>query len=372
MHSHFRMLLALVLLNAPAAKAISIIVTYGQGGNAVPSGAQAIFNQVIANYDAEFSNVTLTGANTGSTGQVNIDVSFGSTNLGESSTNTVLVNYATWKNAMNADSTANLTNTPLAEGAASLPGTNPLPDSGPCTSLDKTGCVVLTSADARALGITQSNVVSGCINPSSNCNVLGPDSTITISNSQCYFDDTVDNPGGCGGGGYNAQDVFEHELDEALAVDSTLTGLANGASLPSNFAAEDYFRYTATTSCNTVTVPADTRCVSTTGSDNIYFSPDGGVTNVAQFFQNGSGADRNDWIYGSTSCDFTSQSGPYVQDAYACPGTTAPSIQLGNATPELTVLNTLGFNSVVVPEPSTWALAACALGLILLRRKRTA
>jgi hypothetical protein len=352
----------------PAAQAIAINVVFGTGGNAVPTGAQAIVNQVVGNYDAMFSNITLTGANAASTGQVNVTVDFGSTGLGQSNTNYVYVTYSTWTAALQNNQTANPSNTYAVAGYNSLPGTNPYGPST-CDSSTLAGCVVLTSANARAIGITTGQVVTGCLNPEVSCSTLGPDSVITLSNTQCYFDDTVDTPGGCGGGGYNLQNVFEHELDEALAVDSTLSGLADGAALPNNFAAEDYFRYTAITSCNGATVTVGSLCLSTTATDNVYFSYNGGAANIGQFYQ-GSGGDRNDWIYGSTTCG-AFPPGPYVQDAYACPGTTAANIiPGGSVTPELQVLETLGYDSVTTPEPGTLALLGLGLAAILVRRKR--
>jgi hypothetical protein len=356
MHRQLRFQLAALLLFGPAAHAITIYVTYGSD---VPTAAQTIFNQVVANYDAEFTNVTLTGANTGSTGQVNLTVDWGATGLGQSQTNYVYVSYSTWRNAMLSDSTANPGNTDLASGYASLPSSNPL-GSNTCDPSTYAGCVELTSANARALGITQSQVAFGCINPSVSCSTLQPDSTLTFTNQANVFD--------FAGGLFNFQNVAEHELDEALAVNSTLTGLAVGAALPTDYASEDYFRYTpAGGVCNGVVQASTARCFSTGGSDTVYFSPDGGVTDVAQFFQ-GANADRNDWIYGSTSCSFPP--GPYVQDAYSCATTVAPNITPGGAaTPELAVLNTLGFNSSA-PEPGTMALIAAGIGALLIRRKR--
>ena len=384
MHNHLRLLahrnahrhfvitavLAGALLGSPAARAITINVTYGTGANAVPAGAQAIFNQVVANYDAMFSNATLTGPNTVNTGAVNIQVNFGSTGLGESTTNEVAVSYGSWTGALSADSSANPANLYLADAVSSLPLNNPF-GSNTCNPSTFSGCVILNSADARAIGITSGEVVGGCLNPSVLCSTPGPDSTLTFSNSICYFDDTIDNPGGCTGNTYNLQNVAEHELDEALGISSTLTGLANNAALPSNFAAEDYFRFTANSSCNGSAATAGTRCLSTTPGDNIYFSYDNGATDVADFFQ-GPGADRNDWVYGQGGNCGSFPPGPYVQDAFACPGTTAPNIQPGGpVTPEQIVLNTLGYDAAqsAAPEPGSILLIGCGLAAVCLRKR---
>ena len=364
--------LAGALLCSPVAHAIDINVTYGTGANAVPAGAQAIFNQIVANYDAMFSNATLTGSNGANTGQINLLVNFGATGLGESSTNEVAVSYTTWKADLAADASANPGNLYLADSVASLPASNPF-GSNTCDSSTFNSCVILNSADARAIGVTTGQVVGGCLNPSFNCGTLGPDSTLTFSNSICYFDDTIDNPGGCTGNTYNLQNVAEHELDEALGISSTLTGLADNAALPTRFAAEDYFRFTATSSCNGSATTAGSRCLSTTPGDNIYFSYNNGVTDVAEFFQ-GPDADRNDWIYGQEgNCSFGASPGPYVQDAFACPGTSAPNIQLGGqVTPEQIVLNALGYNSAqsATPEPASIFLIGCGAAVLCAQRRR--
>jgi hypothetical protein len=219
---------------ATPGRAITIITTFE---SSVPVAAQTAFNNVALTYDAMFSNPIT----------VMIDVAFGATGLGSSSTYIDTVSYSDWRSAMIADSSANPGNAYLAAGVATLPAANPL----------GSGNAILTFADAMALGFSVSPVTY--------------DSTLTFSNAA----NTFEYNGIAAPGLYDFQDVAEHELDEALGIGSALTGIANGGALPRNFAVEDYFRYNA----------LGARFLTTSSSAVVYFAYNG-VTDVAQFNQN--------------------------------------------------------------------------------------
>ncbi len=283
-----------------AGSGFKINVTYG---SSVPAAAQNAFNSLISTYESVLtSNIT-----------VNIDVNFGNTGLGSSSTQLYEASYSSWRAAMTANATSNPANTYLAAAAASLPANDPIGQ----------GHVFVTTANARALGFTANASV---------------DSTLTFSNSVNFEYSGVSTPGAA-----DFLDVAAHELNEGLGIGSSLTGLANNAAIPSDgYANEDYFRYSA----------AGTRAITTNPNAVVYFSYDGGNTNVAQFNQaysamGDSDLDRNDWVYGDFGC---AASNPHVQDAILCTGQ-AVTVSSG---PEFTVLEALGYES---------SATSCTVGL---------
>jgi hypothetical protein len=225
---------------------------------------------------------------------------------------------------MTAAASAEVNNPFLNAAVQTLPSTSPLG-----------GQVVLQDALASVLGFT---------------NIGNPlyDSTLTFTNAANTFEYT----GTAVSGEYDFMNVAEHELDEALGVGSTLTGLADNQALPTDFSAEDYFRYNS----------SGQRDVTTDPNAAVYFSYNGS-TDVAQFNQVNGNGDRNDWAYGCGS------PGPLVQDASGCPGVT---IQYTSSSPEAAVLQTLGYD-VAAPEPGTICLLGAGLaGIGLARRYRKA
>jgi hypothetical protein len=326
-------LLALAACLAPArAGTLTITPTYQ---SSVPQAAQDAFNEVVAlfesTYETPFGNVN-----------VPIDVAFGSigNDLGESDTNEVDETYHSsnrfvqgWVNQMDAAAAAEVNNPYLTAAVATLPTTNPLG-----------GQVVLQDALASVLGFT---------------NVGNPlyDSTLTFTNAANTFEYT----GTATGGEFDFMNVAEHELDEALGIGSALTGIADNGALPTNYEAEDFFRYSA----------PGVRDVTTAPTANVYFSYNGGTTNVAQFNQVNADGDRNDWIYADPTSSnpngWPAESPrPFIQDADGCSGV---ALQYGAAgSPEETVLQTLGYE-LAAPEPGTICLLGAGLiGLALMRR----
>ena len=286
-----------------------INVTYD---SSVPAAAQTAFNNLIATYESVFTtNIT-----------VNVSVFFGNTGLGQSSTQETFSSYHNWRAAMFANATANPGNPYAAAAAASLPASDPIGN----------GNVVLTTANARALGIIANASV---------------DTTLTFSDASAFEYTGTITPSTI-----DFLDVGAHELDEGLGIGSALTGLADNAGLPGgDYAAEDYFRYSA----------AGTRGISTNPSAVVYFSHDGGTTNVAQFnqaygAQGTTGLDRNDWVYGNNGCPSATV---YIQDAIACYGQSAP---IGTG-PEIIVFKSMGYNSSAAQTITFGALSNVTVGV---------
>ncbi len=318
-NSQIRRIPAAVAHQSAAPQAVHTLTSPSSGfkinatyDSSVPAAAQTAFNNLIATYESIFTtNIT-----------VNVSVFFGTTGLGQSETAEVFETYHNWRAAIIANATANPGNSYVAAAAASLPASDPIGNS----------TVLLTTANARALGLTANTSV---------------DTTLTFSNAAAFeYTGTVTS------GTIDFLDVGAHELDEGLAIGSALTGLADNAALPGgDYAAEDYFRYSA----------AGTRGISTNPSAVVYFSYNGGTTNVAQFNQayaaeGDSGLDRNDWIYGNNGCPSATV---YIQDAIACYGQAAP-IGVG---PEMIVFKSMGYNSSASQTITFGALSNVTVGV---------
>ena len=221
---------------------------------------------------------------------------------------------------MIANANANPANTYNVAAAASLPTTDPIVGGTHST-------VAMATANARALGLSANTAV---------------DTTLTFSDSVTFEYNGVATPNA-----YDFMDVAAHELDEGLCIGSVLTGLANNAALPTNdYYPEDYFRYSAA---------PGTLDITTNPNADVYFSYDGGSSDVAQFNQayaagGASDLDRNDWIYGNFGCPAEAP-GPYIQDAIGCPDEAVAVGQAGS--PEVIVLQSLGYNPGSNPAAQT-------------------
>jgi hypothetical protein len=334
--------LALSLIGgAPLSAGLIINVAYNtgcapsDGCTPIPAIAEADFNSLIARYESAFSN-NIT---------VNLDVNWGATGLGQSTTLQYFTTYSAWTAALANDGSANPQNLYLAAALATLPATDTIGD----------GTVLVNSANAKALGLVDPNGGT-------------TDSSLLFSNTAPFEYNGV-----AASGKYDFMDAAAHELNEALGIGSALSGVANNAAVPSCGAlgstgtcydAEDFFRYSA---------PGQ-RAVTTNPTALVYFSYNGGTTDVAQFNQNNNAggntsADRNDWVYGNDNpggagtCPALAP-GPYIQDAIGCPDAAIVAAQAGS--PEFVALETLGYDA---PEPASILLFIAGMGLIAVIRQ---
>jgi hypothetical protein len=314
----------------PAHANLIINVSYPNPAN-VPAAAMTEINNVRTLLQNSFIN----------NATVNITVDFTACGLGCSSTQGFTgITYANWRQAMINDSTANPQNTFLAAAVATLPVADPIGNGN---------MSFVRTANAEAIGLA---------------NFGGTDSALTFNNGANTFEFT----GVPTAGRYDFQNVFEHELDEALGIGSALTHIVNNGALPASFEPEDYFRYSST---------PNVRGITTNPNASVFFSYNG-ATDVIQFNQNDSACghagspndsvDRNDWInWPSSGC--TAPATPNVQDAIGFTGQVA---SYGPGSPEFIALETLGYDPAAqVPEPGTLALLSTSLlGLAALRRRR--
>lgn len=231
-----------------------------------------------------------------------------SISLGQSLTAYNTISYAQYR----ADLAARAVSANDATALAHLPVGSANPVNGSTT-------MELTLAQLRAIGETALGNNSG-----------GFDSTISLKASLMNLART----GPQDSGKYDLKGTLMHEINEVLGLNSSLNGLANGASVPTGaIGSLDLFRYDL----------GGNRSFSTDVNAGAYLSIDG-TTRLVAFNQN-AGGDFH---------DFASPT-PYVQNAFGTPGT-----QTDLQAAELTALDAIGYNFTSVPEPQNIALAAAA------------
>ncbi len=195
-----------------------------------------------------------------------------------------------------------------AQAAANLPATVP------------GGTVLLTSAEARALGFTTPvGRNDGSIEFTSNSGIQFADTRATLNTSN-----------------YDLIGIAEHEIAHLLGFDSALDSSSSFKSVL------DLFRYNA---------PATP---SFQAGQSAYFSLSGGTTSLASFSVGGSGQyQASHWLQGTGGL-----MDPAVTTGYA-----------QNITPlDVTALDVLGYN-VAVAEPASMLLLASGLLALALRRR---
>jgi hypothetical protein len=324
-HAGLWTLLAILIPSGTAVAGPIINVVYDPGASfsAADKGViQSAVDFFASNITSNFTVTIAFGAQAGGGG--------GSQWFTETST------YNDYYNALVANSSGDATDT---SAIASLGGGAHI--ANPVTGSSE---LVTTSTLASALGLgSQVSDVFG------SCGGLTANACVTLSSAAL-------NSGGSPLAGLFG--IVQHEVDEVLGTASNLPN--GGGSVPLDPLAADLYRYSApgvrSFALNTST------SVPCTGSPTAYLSVNGGVTNLNNYNNCNNGGDYGDWI---------GTDGLQVQGAFG-PDTQAAMLNLGS--PEVTLLDGVGYNFGVqaVPEPSTLLMAFAGLIAVpLLRRRRS-
>jgi hypothetical protein len=195
---------------------------------------------------------------------------------------------------------------------------------GPIAALNNDTTMTLTAANLAAIG--ESQLAATAVQQNG-----GLDGTVFLNTSILNASRTS----GQIIGNYDLQTAAQHEMDEVLGIGGYGSTL-EGGSTPNTLGSLDLFRYSA----NGVR-----SFTNSTANPNVYFSIDGGKTNLVYFNQSGTG-DYADW--GDGTGDEEGNIPPQVQDAFGTPygpGATSP-INLGAN--ELTAFQVVGYDLVHV------------------------
>lgn len=326
-----------ILVTGSAASATGIVYTCASSVDAAQSGTCAYLNSTIAGYySSTFGNAN-----------ADIYIQVAGSGLGSSTSGFYnFVSYKTYRDQLiSTDSSDAIDSLALA----SLPAIEPSPYTFIWLTSALGAAVGLQNADLHGTtsdGIACTPGNSGCYN-----GIITIALPSSLPSGQSYYWDQ--NGGRQPNKAYDFYSVVQHETDEVLGTISCVTtsgSLADGCGI--NYAAAiDLFRYSS----------ANTRVFDTSTPATQYFSYDGGVSNGA------AGADFNPSANGNDYADFTTNCA-HVQDAVGCLGSDLTILNDGGA--EINMLDAIGYNRVVAPEPGTISLVAAGLALVGLYRRR--
>jgi hypothetical protein len=288
---------------ASPARALIITPSYTANVNILPNAAQvkSAVNFAINEYQSIFSDpITL---------RITIDASPGTSILGESLSNLASTSYSQVRTALIADATTATDASVVANLSAANPTGN--------------GTFFIPRAEAQALGLATG----------------GTAGTFTFGAGQSY---TFDPNNRAVAGEFDFIGLAEHEISEVMG---RISGLGQDFGTGPAWLPNDLLRYTS----------AGTPSLNQTDT-GVYFSIDGGRTNLHNFNPPGNGGDLSDWASGQGADAF---------NAFASRGTALLLSQT-----DITQLDAIGYdyngNLLNTPEPPSLVMALIAISSALM------